>query len=253
MLKDVPRAHRRNASSSGARRRRAARCQNPGMERRLDEMTLQGSPVVANCAMNRERTLRSYGRELGIDVLAEIGGGWLDLCCGAGRALAEAAVRRPGARITGVDLAGRFLPAASAVRLVTASVAEWAPDGPYGLITCVHGLHYVGDKLGVLARAASWLSADGLLVANFDAASVRLADGSSGEAPDRSPSRAPGGRRVAAALRAAGFRYDGRRRRISLRGRREVRLPFRYLGADDQAGPNYTGQPAVDSFYEPFQ
>ncbi|MEU9022217.1 class I SAM-dependent methyltransferase [Actinomadura sp. NPDC048394] len=163
------------------------------MERRLDDMTLERSPVVANCAMNRERTLRSYGRELGIDVLTELGGAWLDLCCGAGRALAEAAGQRPDARITGVDLTGHFLPAARAVRLVTASVAEWAPDEPYDLITCVHGLHYVGDKLRVLARAA----------------------------------------------------------RISLRGRREVRLPYRYLGADDQAGPNYTGQPAVDSFYAP--
>jgi trans-aconitate methyltransferase len=209
------------------------------MERRLDDMTLERSPVVANCAMNRERTLRSYGRELGIDVLTELGGAWLDLCCGAGRALAEAAARRPDARITGVDLTGHFLPAARAVRLVTASVAEWAPDEPYDLITCVHGLHYVGDKLRVLARAASWLTPDGLLVASFDVASVRLPDGS------------PGGRRVAAALREAGFHYDGRRRRISLRGRREVRLPYRYLGADDQAGPNYTGQPAVDSFYAP--
>ncbi|GAA2136691.1 class I SAM-dependent methyltransferase [Actinomadura napierensis] len=209
------------------------------MEQRLDDAALEMSPVVANCAMNRERTLASYGRELGIDVLAEIGGGWLDLCCGAGRALAEAAARRPDARITGVDLAGHFLPAASAVQLVTASVTKWAPDEPYDLITCVHGLHYVGDKLGVLARAASWLGVDGLLVANFDVASVRLADGS------------PGGRRVTAALREAGFHYDSRRRRISLRGRREARLPYRYLGADDQAGPNYTGQPAVDSSYEP--
>ncbi|MGI5322364.1 class I SAM-dependent methyltransferase [Actinomadura nitritigenes] len=223
------------------------------MERRLDDVMLERSPVVANCAMNRERTLRSYGRELGVDVLAEIDGGWLDLCCGAGRALAEAAVQRPDARITGVDLAGHFLPAASAVRLVTASVAEWTPEAPYGLITCVHGLHYVGDKLAVLARAASWLSADGLLVANFDAASVRLADGSSSRGPAGSASGGSGGRRVAAALRKAGFHYDGRRRRISVRGRREVRLPFRYLGADDQAGPNYTGQPAVDSFYEPVQ
>ncbi len=27
-------------------------------------------------------------------------------------------------------------------------------------------------------------------------------------------------------------------------------LPFTYLGADDQAGPNYTKQPAVNSLYE---
>ena len=28
-------------------------------------------------------------------------------------------------------------------------------------------------------------------------------------------------------------------------------LPYRYLGADDRAGPNYTGQPAVVSYYAP--
>ncbi|MFD4871429.1 hypothetical protein [Streptomyces sp. NPDC058412] len=30
-----------------------------------------------------------------------------------------------------------------------------------------------------------------------------------------------------------------------------MRLPFRYLGTDPAAGPNYTGQPAVASYYEP--
>jgi YD repeat-containing protein len=101
----------------------------------------------------------------------------------------------------------------------------------------VHGLHYVGDKLGVLARAASWLAGDGLLIASFDARSVRIVDGTAG--------------RVTAELRRHGFTYDASRRRVSLRGGREVRFPFGYLGADDQAGPNYTGQPAVDSYYRP--
>jgi len=26
--------------------------------------------------------------------------------------------------------------------------------------------------------------------------------------------------------------------------------PFRFLGADDTTGPNYTGQPVVNSYYE---
>jgi hypothetical protein len=57
---------------------------------------------------------------------------------------------------------------------------------------------------------------------------------------------------VLAALRAAGFAYSPRRRLLTLHGRR--RLPagvpgFRYLGADPAAGPNWTGQPAVDSYY----
>lgn len=67
--------------------------------------------MVANCAMNRDRQLagvNSYARELGFDPLAFLssrlggqglhaGAGWLDLCCGAGRALIQAAARLPGA------------------------------------------------------------------------------------------------------------------------------------------------------------
>ncbi|MBE1534813.1 class I SAM-dependent methyltransferase [Actinomadura algeriensis] len=212
------------------------------MTRRLDDAELEASPVVANIAMNRGRTLASYRRELGMDPLAEAGSGrWLDLCCGTGRALVDAAAVSADVEITGVDLVGHFLPGVPPpnVRLVVASVTDWRPDAPADLITCVHGLHYVGDKLGLLARAASWLTGTGLLVADFDPRSVRLADGS------------PAGRPMAAALRRAGFSYDSRRRRISLRGRREVTFPYRYLGADDRAGPNYTGQPAVDSHYSP--
>ncbi|MEV5828344.1 class I SAM-dependent methyltransferase [Spirillospora sp. NPDC052242] len=215
------------------------------MTRRLDDAELEASPVVANNAMNRERTLAAYRRELGVDPLAEAArhgtGRWLDLCCGTGRALIDAAGLSPDLEITGVDLVCHFLPGVPPpnVRLVVASVTAWEPDAPADLVTCVHGLHYVGDKLGLLARAASWLTDDGLLVADFDPRSVRLADGS------------PAGRPLTAALRRAGFGHDARRRRITLRGRREVTLPYRYLGADDRAGPNYTGQPAVDSYYAP--
>jgi SAM-dependent methyltransferase len=224
--------------------------------RLLDDDALAGSAVVANRDMNRERGLtgsNGYGRELGVDVpdmiedrLASGGFRWLDLCCGEGRALLECArlVDDPRLHITGVDLVDFFAgPPRPEVRLETASVASWAPDGSFDLVTCVHGLHYVGDKLGVLAKAASWLTEDGLLVANLAAASIVSADGR------------PLGRRLTAALRAAGFDYDGRRRRISCRGRRQPGFllrslgQFRYLGADDRAGPNYTGQPAVNSYY----
>lgn len=167
---------------------------------------------------------------------------WLDLCSGEGRALREARSRLPaGAVLTGVDLVGPPVPTPTpaGVELLTASVAHWSPYRTYDLITCVHGLHYVGDQLGLLARAASWLAADGLLIAHVDPASLRGADG------------APAGRAALAVLRAAGFRYSARHHRLSLHGPRTVRLPFRYLGADPAAGPNYTGQPAVASYYEP--
>ncbi|MFJ4982564.1 class I SAM-dependent methyltransferase [Streptomyces sp. NPDC088732] len=214
----------------------------------LPDDELEGSSVVANNTMNRERGLsgvNSYARELGFDPVGELlarsaSPSWLDLCSGEGRALREAAAVLPAtAVLTGVDLVGPLVPVPvpPGVELVTASAATWTPRRSYDLITCVHGLHYVGDRLGLLARAASWLSPGGLLVAHLDPAWIRRADGTSG------------GRQVAAALRSAGFTYDARHHRLTLSGHRVVRLPFRYLGADPHAGPDWTGQPSVASYY----
>lgn len=55
---------------------------------------------------------------------------------------------------------------------------------------------------------------------------------------------------VAAELRRSGFKYSSRTRLIQCDGGRHCTFPFAYLGADDQAGANYTKQPAVDSYYE---
>jgi len=124
------------------------------------------------------------------------------------------------------------------LRLVEASLRTWRPEGQFDLITSVHGLHYVGDKLGLIARAASWLVEDGLFVANLALENVKVAD-----VPESV-------RKLVVELRHAGLEFDRRRRLVTCRGRAELALPFRYLGADDRAGPNYTGQPAVDSHYE---
>jgi len=206
----------------------------------LDDFALSGSPVVANNAMNRERGLigvNSYEREVGLDPLSRLvdGDAWLDLCCGSGRALFEAAAdpRAVGVTITGVDLVDFF---AAAVRppgleLIVANVSTWRPGRRYDLITCVHGLHYVGDRLGLLARAASWLTPTGLLVADFD------------------PEQVAGAADLVDALRRRGFAYDARAHRVTLHGGRDVVFPYRYLGADDTAGPNHTGQPAVRAHY----
>jgi hypothetical protein len=102
-------------------------------------------------------------------------------------------------------------------------------------------MYYVGEKLGLIARAASWLVEDGLFVASIDLHNLKFADGKSA------------GRRIAADLRREGVEYDRRRRLVVCRGRKVVGMPYRYLGADDRAGPNHTGQPAVDSFYEPVE
>lgn len=210
---------------------------------------LERSSVVANNTMNRERGLagvNSYARELGLDPLAWLGDraapSWLDLCSGEGRALREAAsALSTDAVLTGVDLVGPLVPrpAPATLEEIVASVSSWTPARTYDLITCVHGLHYVGDQLGLLSRAASWLTEHGLLIAHFDPDSVRWADGS------------PAGRAVVTALRTAGYEYRPRHHRLTLRGGRAVRLPFHYIGADPDAGPNFTGQPAVSSYYEP--
>ncbi|GAA0995633.1 class I SAM-dependent methyltransferase [Acrocarpospora macrocephala] len=216
--------------------------------RLLDQDALERSSVAANCAMNRERRLQGYNRELGLNVIEFLGSRstpgapvrWLDMCCGTANALFEAAANFPHeVEIIGVDLVDFFSgpPRPPRVRLLTASVATWEPEGTFDLITSVHGLHYVGDKLGVIAKAARWLAPDGLFVANFDVRSIRREDG------------APAGSPLVRTLRAEGLGYDSRNRRISCRGWREIRMPYAFVGSDDQAGPNYTGQPAVNSHY----
>ena len=225
--------------------------------RLLGDDELERSAVVANCRMNRERGLlgsNGYGWELGFHRLAFLKDrivpgrsvAWLDLCCGSGKALIEAAtlVHAEGldVQIVGVDLVGmfrRFDPPLTCLSLVEASLTTWRPDRAFDLITCVHGLHYVGDKLGLIARASSWLADDGLFVANLDLANLGPADGRAA------------GRKVSIDLRRVGLEYDSRRRLVACRGPKDVKLPYRYLGADDRAGPNYTVQPAVNSFYEP--
>lgn len=77
-----------------------------------------------------------------------------------------------------------------------------------------------------------------VFVAGLDLRNLKLADGK------------VAGRRVTAELRRSGLEYDRGRRLIRCEGRKNLVLPFVYLGASDQAGPNYTGQPAVDSLYE---
>ena len=237
-------------------------------KRLLGGAALHASSVVANCAMNRERQLagvNSYARVLGFDVVERLAGSgmrnpaWLDLCCGSGRALVQAAEQLPEAVIVGVDLVDAFVDAVPGdglpgdglpgdglpgdglpgigVSFVVAPAEEWVPPRAFDLITCVHGLHYVGDKLGLLSRVVRWLRPGGCFAADLDLESIRLAGGG------------PAGRRLAARLRAAGLVYDARRRRISCTGPVELELPYVYLGADDRAGANYTGQPAVHSFY----
>jgi SAM-dependent methyltransferase len=220
----------------------------------LTPQELEFSPVVANCAMNRERQLtgvNSYERELCHDILSWLHGfpppiRWTDLCCGTGRALVDAAVELTktqelgNVHIEGIDLAGAFMPnpLPNVLVLQKSGIEGWEPAGPYALVTCVHGLHYVGDKLAAIAKAVAKLQPNGLFVANLDLKSFRYADGRSA------------GRSIAAQLRKCGFSYDTRQRLLRCSGPRKLDFGWRYLGANAEAGANYTGQAAVDSYYE---
>ena len=206
----------------------------------LDDETLERSAVVANCRMNRERNLvgsNGYDKELGLNPLDFLRGrvasghhpAWLDLCCGTGKALIEAArivhAEGVGSRIeiVGVDLVGMFATPdldLEGLRFVEASLRTWRPEGRFDLITCVHGLHYIGDKLGLITRAATWLIEDGRFVAN-----LALENGKVADEPNS-------GRKLVADLRRQGLKYDRRHRLVACRGWKILELPYKYLGAE---------------------
>jgi SAM-dependent methyltransferase len=227
------------------------------MVRLLDNSSLEQSPIVANSLMNRERGLvgsNSYTKELRFNPLTFLFEKlqqqpqvtWLDLCCGAGRALIEAAQAFHDAglltrvKLTGIDLAGLFHPipaCLNSLKLREASLAAWDEQSEYDLITCVHGLHYLGDKLEIIQRFAACLGKDGVFIAHLDSDNLKSLNGESA------------GKQIISELRKNGFSYDSRRRILRCQGARKIKLPYAYLGADDQAGSNYTGQAAVNSYY----
>lgn len=224
----------------------------------LNDRSLENSSVVANSTMNRERHAvgtNSYEKDLGVNpiefianrLLVEPAVRWLDLCCGRGRALIDVATFALGhhwadrVALHGVDLVNAFdvAPAnASFLHLEVASLHSWKPGQSYHLITCVHGLHYVGDKLGLVERAIRWLAPNGLFAANIDLTNLRDRAGQSLARP------------AAKCFRENGLGYNSRRHVLRCSNLKVISLGWKYLGADDTAGPNYSGQEAVDSYYE---
>ena len=104
----------------------------------LSDDALEQSTVAANCRMNRERRLtgsNGYARELGFNPLDFLtdrlahrqGASWLDLCCGTGRALVEAAERLGAAGLAAGRRCWRIRP-------LPLGVFE---DGPEGLQVAV--------------------------------------------------------------------------------------------------------------------
>lgn len=228
------------------------------MVKLLDNAALEDSSVVANSLMNRERGCaggNSYEKELALNPIEFLNQrlqtqskvSWLDICCGAGKALIEVADYFQTAQLAhrvqlvGVDLVTMFLIPENELphlQLEGASIFDWEPKQEFDLITCVHGLHYLGDKLLLLQRAIAWLKQDGLFISHLDPGNLRRADGSAA------------GTVLLNKLRKVNFQYNPRKHLLSFSGKKRLAFDYKYLGADDQAGPNYTGQAAVNSFYE---
>ncbi|BAZ11356.1 hypothetical protein NIES4071_31820 [Calothrix sp. NIES-4071] len=228
------------------------------MKSLLTDAQLESSEVVANCLMNRQRQLmgsNSYAKELGFNPLTFIktriqnhkSAAWLDICCGTGRALIQAGESLYKSELlsqtslVGVDIVCQFYPyppELTSLELINNSIHTFTTTQKFDLITCVHGLHYLGDKLKVLKRAASWLTDNGLLVAHLDLTNLWIIEGDQVK---------PMSRKL---LSNAGLKYNNRKKLLYFENRQELVFELEYLGADDCAGANYTGQAAVNSFYK---
>lgn len=154
----------------------------------LPEDRLIWSPIVVNSRMNRERNssgINSYEQEFKFkpeeylaSKIKEFGqASWLDLCCGNGKALIQTAEYfhkldlQNMIKLKGIDLVDTFPPIDKDIKCVefeSKSIIDWKPEQNYDLITCVHGLHYLGDKLKVIEVNINALNPSGLFVANLD-------------------------------------------------------------------------------------
>ena len=222
----------------------------------LNDQHLAKSSIVANNRMNRQRKatgINSYEKDIGLNPIKFLENRveqssihWLDLCCGEGNALIETAEyfhrKHPNLPIqfTGIDLVDFFgtTKGLSNLTLTTDNLSEWQPVQQYDLITIVHGLHYLGDKIRLIKKVAAALKSDGFLVGNLALANLKIA------------------KQVNAAtlwkkyFRQNEIKYSTRKKLVQIQGTKKLTNAFIYLGASDQAGPNYTGMEVVDSFYE---
>jgi len=222
----------------------------------LNNQELEKSSVVANSFMNRDRKgfgVNSYEKEIKMNPLVFIKNRimknyeirWLDICCGKGLALiqiAEALKIENADRIflTGIDLAGEFRPIPCGVnnlKLIESPISEFTSQVPYDLITCVHGMHYIGDKLGMIIKYVKMLKLDGVFLCNIDTNDIFDEKGKKL------------GRKINSLLRKQGVQYSLPKKLLKCKGLTELVLPVEYIGADDRYGRNYTGQSTVFSYY----
>ncbi|MBL0745694.1 methyltransferase domain-containing protein [Chryseolinea lacunae] len=208
--------------------------------------------------MNRERNatgVNSYERDIWLSPVEFLADrcqksnavAWMDICCGRAKALIQTTLHLNPQfpshhfRMVGVDLVDAYDPIPAdlnSITLLTESFRSLSTNFKFDLITCVHGLHYIGDKLGAIQKACSLLTPGGTFVANLDLQNFK------------SLSQKNFHKHISTWLHDSGLTYNNKRHLLTATGNRSLNIPFTYIGANDQAGPNYTGQEVVDSYYE---
>lgn len=229
----------------------------------IPEDELRNSPIVANCRMNRKRKLigvNSYEKELKIDIEAyllnrkrETGETvrWLDICCGEGNALIEFGHKlnengqSEGIELVGIDLIDMFnsypRDTITNLNLISSPLEAWEPSLSFDLITCIHGLHYLGDKLKMIQKIGLLLKPQGLFYGNLSLKNMLDETGKSL------------GKSLKEDWQKLGWVYQSRQKLLIMKDKKHWMYNWEYLGADDQAGPNYTGQEVVNSYYKILQ
>lgn len=225
----------------------------------LNEKELIWSTTVVNNRMNRGRQafgVNSYEKEIGINIADYIiqhlrpnkTFRWLDACCGEGNALLQVAAYlkennlQENVSLIGVDLIDFFNEGAEVydfVRFETQSLVDWTPEGSYDLITCIHGLHYIGDKLCVIKNLINALSEEGMFFASLDIKNIEIAGIEEKNL-------------VKQLFQPQNITLNKKKNLLLAKGGQKIQLSPTYLGAKDNIGPNYTGQPAVLSIYRNF-
>ena len=101
----------------------------------------------------------------------------------------------------------------------------------------MHGLHYIGDKLAVIQKCMGVLKKDGLFIANIDLDNIKNTNGDSLK------------KDLLKLFKTTRVDYNSKTKILSGRGNTTIDFKFKYLGANDKIGKNYTGQEVVDSHY----
>ncbi|MEZ4687149.1 MAG: class I SAM-dependent methyltransferase [Bacteroidia bacterium] len=206
--------------------------------------------------MNRQRGLagiNSYEKELGFDIEQFLGSKmntkkgeevrWLDICCGEGKALIDLGVRwkHGPLKLVGLTLQECSMRlrcfSNSFLTLHEGAIERFNPLERFDLVT-VSMAFIISETNLQHDRIRSFLTPGGSFWGNLSLENVRDEKGNIIAS------------RLKKDWKESGWNYHGRRKLLEIPGKGTAPRSYPYLGADDQAGPNYTGQEAVNSYYK---